>query len=233
MVVDVAQRPVNAGSKRDSSGTVTRHFVAPSGPEFDVAAMGIAVDLTDAPDSDDDMDSLEAAEAEALEGITTQPPPNTAPGIDDAPDMYGRIETQFQPLESYPTLPFDAQQTYPLTGSPVFLGTELEHPDDPLKPGLGTSNFIPSYEQPDERIKTDFANVHRSTVAPGLAALLPPSLQAPAQQPFSDNKMLTFDRFREQLHKAQVALATLITIKSSSSPGMGYPWKRGLDTPQG
>jgi len=77
-------------------------------------------------------------------------------------------------------------------------------------PGSTTSNFTPSYEQPDERIKTDFANAHRSTVAPGLAALLPPSLQVPAQQPFSDNEMLTFDWLREQLHKAQVALATLI-----------------------
>jgi len=40
---------------------VTRHFVAPSGPEFDAEAMDLTVDLTGAPDSDDDMDSMEAA----------------------------------------------------------------------------------------------------------------------------------------------------------------------------
>jgi len=34
MVVEVCPLPVNAGAKRDSSGTVTHHFVAPSGPEL-------------------------------------------------------------------------------------------------------------------------------------------------------------------------------------------------------
>jgi len=67
---------VNAGAKRDSSGTVTRHSVAPSGPEFDAAAMDLTVDLTGAPDSDEDMDSLEAAEAKAIDG----------PSIEDAPE---------------------------------------------------------------------------------------------------------------------------------------------------
>jgi len=94
--------------------------------------------------------------------------------------------------------------------SPVFLATELEYPDDPLKPGLGTSNYNPSFEWPDARIKTDFLNGHHSTVAPGLVALLLPNLQATAQQPISDSELLAFNRFREQLHKTQVLLATLI-----------------------
>jgi len=96
MVVDVCPLPVNAGAKRNSSGTATRHFVAPSGPEFDAAAMGVTVDLTGAPDSDDDMDSVEAAEVEAIDG------PNTEDGPDPEtnPDRHGRAETQFQPLDS-------------------------------------------------------------------------------------------------------------------------------------
>jgi len=96
-------------------------------PEFDAAAMGLTVDLTGAPDSDDDMDSLKAAEAEAIDGpsIEDSPEPETSP------DQYGRTGTQFQPLDSYPALPFDTEQAYPLTGSPVFLCTELEYPDDP------------------------------------------------------------------------------------------------------
>jgi len=98
----------------------------------------------------------------------------------------------------------------PLTGSPAFLGAELEHPDDPLKPGLGASNCNPSFEWPEGRIKTDFLNGHHGTVAPGLAALLPPNLQTSAQQPISDDELLAFDRFRDQLHKTQVASATLI-----------------------
>jgi len=98
--------------------------------------MGLAVDLTDAPDSDDDMDTLEAAEAEAIDGPSIE----DAPEPETNPDQYGRMGTQFQSLDSYPSLPFDTKQAYPLTGSPVFLGTELECPDDPLKPGLGTAN---------------------------------------------------------------------------------------------
>jgi len=107
--------------------------------------MGLTVDLTGTPDSDDDMDSMEAAEAEAIDG----------PSLEDAPepeassDQCGGTETQFQPLDSYPALPFNVEQVYPLTGSPVFLSTELEYPDDPLKPALGTSNYIPSFEWPD------------------------------------------------------------------------------------
>jgi len=118
--------------------------------------------------------------------------------------------TQFQHLDSYPTLPFDVEQVYPLTGNPVFLSTELEYPDDPLKPGLGTSNCNPSFEWPDTQFKTDFLNGHHCTVAPGLVALLPPNLQASAQQPISDAELLAFDQFREQLHKTQVTPATLI-----------------------
>jgi len=182
---------VNAGAKRDSSGTVTRHFVAPSGPEFDAAAMGLSVDLPGAPDSDDDMDSLEAAEAEAIDGPSIE----DAPEPETNPDQYGRTGTQFQPLDTYPALPFDTEQAYPLTGSPVFLGTELEYPDDPLKPGLGTTNYNPSFDWPPTHIKTDFLRGHHSAVAPGLAALLPPSLQATAQQPISDSELLAFDRF--------------------------------------
>ena len=52
MVVEVCPLPVNAGAKRDSLGTVTCHFVAPSGPELDAEAMGLTVDLTGAPDLD-------------------------------------------------------------------------------------------------------------------------------------------------------------------------------------
>jgi len=168
--------------------------------------MGLTVDLTGAPDLDYDMDSLEAAEAEAIDGPSIE----DAPEPETSPDQYGRTGTQFQPLDSYPALPFDTEQAYPLTGSPVFLATELEYPDDPLKPGLGTSNYNPSFEWPAARIKTDFLNGHHSTVAPGLVALLPPSLQATAQQPILDSELLAFDRFQEQLHKMQVTLATLI-----------------------
>jgi len=66
MVVEVCPLPVNAGAKQNSSGAVTRHFVAPSGPEFDAEAMGLTVDLTGTLDSDDDMDAMEAAEAKAM-----------------------------------------------------------------------------------------------------------------------------------------------------------------------
>jgi len=149
---------------------------------------------------------MEAAEAGAIDGPSIE----DAPEPEASPDQYGRTGTQFQPLDSYPALPFDVEQAYPLTGSPVFLSTELEYWDDPLKPGLGTSNYIPSFEWPDARIKTDFLNGHHSTVAPGLVVLLPPNLQAAAQQPISDAKLLAFNRFREQLHKTQVLLATLI-----------------------
>jgi len=116
MVVEVTPLPVNAGAKRDSSGIVTRHSVAPSGPEFDAAAMGLIVDLTGAPDSDDDMDSLEAAEAEAIDGPSIE----DAPEPETNPDQHGRSDTQFQPLDSYSALPFDTEQAHPLTGSPVF-----------------------------------------------------------------------------------------------------------------
>ena len=206
MVVDVCPLPVNAGAKLDSLGMVTHHFVAPSGPEFDAEAMGLTVDLTGAPDSDDDMDSVEVAEAKAIDGPSTE----DAPEDEASPDQYGHTGTQFQPLDSYPALPFDVEQAYPLTGGPVFLATELEYLDDPLKPGLGTSNYNPSFECPDARIKTDFLNGHHCTVAPGLVALLPPNLQASAQQPISDAELLAFDQLREQLHKTQVTLATLI-----------------------
>jgi len=206
MVMEVIPLPVNTGAKRDSSGTVTRHSVAPSGPEFDATGMGLTVDLTGAPDSDEDMDSLEVAEVEAIDGPSFEDAPE--PGTN--PDQYGRSETQFQPLDSYLTLPFDVEQAYPLTGSPVFLGAELEYPDDPLKPGLGTANYNPSFDWPPARIKTDFLHSHHSAVAPGLAALLPPHLQATVQQPILDSELLAFDRFRDQLHKTQIALATLI-----------------------
>jgi len=168
--------------------------------------MGLTVDLTGTPDSDDDMDSLEAAEAEAIDGPSIE----DAPEPETNPDQYGRTGTQFQPLDSYPALRFDTEQAYPLMGSPVFLATELEYPDDPLKPVLGTANYNPSFDWPPTRIKTDFLHGHHSAVAPGLPTLLPPSLQTTAQQAISDSKLLAFDRFRDQLHKTQIALATLI-----------------------
>jgi len=177
-------------------------------------SLGYTVDLTGAPDSDEDMDSLEAAEAEAIDGPSFDDAPE--PGTN--PDQYGRSETQFQPLDSYSTLPFDVEQAYPLTGSPVFLGTELEYPDDPLKPGLGTANYNPSFDWPPARIKTDFLHSHHSAVAPGLAALLLPNLKATAQQPISDSELLAFDRFRDQLHKTQIALATLFCVPAPIIP---------------
>jgi len=68
---------------------VTRHFVAPSGPEFDAEAMGLTMDLTGTPDLDDDMDSIEAAEAEVIDGPIIE----DAPEPETSPDQYGRTGT--------------------------------------------------------------------------------------------------------------------------------------------